>query len=73
MLRIDGVKPGQMVDFMGHLASPVENAVYLSTTYLGLPGYAEMGDSYDKCNMTPELDRIAAAIKRTEAQQYEDM
>ena len=42
ILNIEGVPKKEIVDFIGHLTVPEENAVGLCSKYLNLPDYAEM-------------------------------
>ena len=53
VLNIEGLRKNEIVDFMGHLINPEENAIYLCTKYLNLPGYEEMAELYDQFKKDP--------------------
>ena len=52
IINIEGVPKDELVNFMGHLTVPEENAVDLCSRYLNLPDYTEIDKLYDELNHT---------------------
>ena len=48
ILDIDGIPKEELVNFIGHLTVPEENAVKLCSDYLNLPNYKEMDELFDR-------------------------